>query len=73
MNHIDNRTLVDRGRKAGLRTTDLYRALASRHLEGVDPTWRQGDCNGFVPTYTEDEQWTYSPAGNPHPVPPYPC
>jgi hypothetical protein len=63
MSHTDNRTLINRGRKAGLRTTELYRALASRQREGVDPAGPRGDCNGYVPTYNQDGQCTYRPAG----------
>jgi hypothetical protein len=68
MSHTDNRTLINRGRKAGLRTTELYRALASRQPEGIDPALGQGDCNGYVPTYNQEGQCTYRPAGSSRPA-----
>jgi hypothetical protein len=64
MSHTDNRTLIDRGRKAGLGTAELYRALASRQPEGVDSALGRADCNGYIPTYTREGQRTYRPAGN---------
>jgi hypothetical protein len=68
MSHTDNRTLINRGRKAGLSTNDLYRALASRQRGDVDPALGRGDCNGYVPTYTQEGQCTYRPSGSSRPA-----
>ena len=53
MSHTDYRTLVDRGRKSGLRTTEMYPALASRPPAAGDPTTGQADSNGFVPSLAQ--------------------
>jgi hypothetical protein len=64
MGHTDHRTLINRGRKAGLGTGELYRALASRQPEGVDHALGRADCNGYIPATTQDGQRTYRPAGS---------
>jgi hypothetical protein len=43
----DYRTLINRGRKAGLSTRELYLAMATRPGEGADGLGR-ADTNGFV-------------------------
>jgi hypothetical protein len=43
----DVHTLISRGRKAGLKTSELYSALAGRPAEGRDGMG-QADSNGFV-------------------------
>jgi hypothetical protein len=48
MGRTNHRTLVDRGRKAGLRTFELYGALASRSPEGRESGPGIADGNGFV-------------------------
>jgi hypothetical protein len=62
MSSRDIRTLIDRGRKAGLGTSDLYRAMASQPAEGH---WAPGysDSNGFVPVVDEHGQRVYRPLG----------
>jgi hypothetical protein len=64
MRHTDYRTLIDRGRKAGLRATELYQAIASRPPEAADHVLGQADCNGFVLGYNQAGQRVYRPAGN---------
>jgi hypothetical protein len=60
MKHTDNRTLLDRGRKAGLNTRDLYQALASRRGdENMGPG--QTDGNGYVSSYNQAGQRVYRP------------
>lgn len=49
----DYRTLIDQGRKAGLGTGELYRALAAQRSEGNDPAAQQADSNGFIPAYSQ--------------------
>ena len=60
MGRRDFRTLIDRGRRAGLGTGDLYRAMAgqpaSRYL-GPGQT----DSNGFTTHYDEHGQRVYRP------------
>jgi hypothetical protein len=61
MSRTDYRTLIDRGRKAGLRTSELYRALSTRPGEGGDYPAGQTDGNGFVARYHADGHRTYGP------------
>jgi hypothetical protein len=61
MSRTDYRTLLDRGRKAGLRTSELYRALSTRPAEGGDYPAGQADGNGFIARYGEDGHRTYGP------------
>jgi hypothetical protein len=47
MGRTNHRTLVDRGRKAGLKTSELYSALVASRPEGKDAS-QLSDGNGFV-------------------------
>jgi hypothetical protein len=68
MIHTDYRTLIDRGRKAGLRTSELYNAISARPPEGSDLTTGEADGNGFVSGYTPTGRRIYRPgAGYPRP------
>ena len=52
MAHQSNyRLLINRGRKAGLNTRELYSAMGSGPAEGTDLTQGQLDGNGFVSSY----------------------
>ena len=62
MRHTDARILIDRGRKAGLGTGELYRAIAARPPEGSDLSFGRTDGNGFVSVYDVHGQRTYRPA-----------
>src|SRR5262249_39674004 len=64
MRHSDYRTLVDRGRKAGLRTTELYRAIGGNQLEAGDQALGQADGNGFVSGYDQQGHRVYQPVGS---------
>jgi hypothetical protein len=64
MSHTDYRTLVDRGRKSGLRTTEMYPALASRPPAVGDPTTGQADGNGFVPALDQQGHQVFKPQDN---------
>lgn len=44
----DVRGLVDRGRRSGLNTREIYQALSSRQPRGDDQPG-QVDANGFIP------------------------
>ena len=61
MSHTDYRTLIARGRKAGLTTNELYAALAAHPREGVDQHPGQSDGNGYVPGYNEQGHCVYRP------------
>jgi hypothetical protein len=63
MGHSHYLTLIDRGRRAGLSTRELYAAMSTRHSEGVDEAHGQIDGNGFVPTYNQQGKRTYRPSG----------
>jgi hypothetical protein len=63
MSHSDYRTLVARGRKAGLSTGELYAALASRPAEGVEAQPGQSDGNGYVVCVNNNGQTEYRPLG----------
>jgi hypothetical protein len=62
MHHTDYRTLIDRGRKAGLRTAEMYNAMAARPPEGGDLATGQADSNGFISGYTQDGRRMFRPA-----------
>jgi hypothetical protein len=63
MTHGTNyRTLISRGRKAGLSTGDLYRAMATRPSEGVDQPPGEVDGNGFVAGIDQQGRRVFRPA-----------
>ncbi len=55
------RRLLDRGRKAGLNTSELYRALSARPPVAGDAPAGQADSNGYVVTVTTSGQRSYAP------------
>jgi hypothetical protein len=63
MSNTDYRTLIDRGRKAGLGTSELYRAIVSHRPEGSDPVAGEADCNGFVSSFDQNGHRIYRPLG----------
>jgi hypothetical protein len=56
----DYRTLINRGRKAGLNTRELYSALAARAAEGSGSLGR-ADTNGYVSTITPSGRRIFRP------------
>ena len=68
MVRTDYRALIDRGRKAGLRTSELYNAIAARPPELSDQLPGQADGNGFVSGYDHNGQRVFRPSG-PYPRP----
>jgi len=60
----DYRTLISRGRKAGLSTRELYPALTTRPPEGNGQLAGQSDCNGYVAGYNQQGQRVYRPLGS---------
>jgi hypothetical protein len=63
----DVRGLIDLGRKAGLRTSELYAALSTRPPEGGESGQGQADGNGFVADYHQDGRRVFRPADGPGP------
>jgi hypothetical protein len=61
MARVDPRTLIDRGRKAGLGTSELYAALSARPPEVSDALAVQSDGNGYVSRYGLNGQRVYRP------------
>jgi hypothetical protein len=59
----DHRTLINRGRKAGLTTSELYSALAGRSSEVTDQAQGQPDGNGYVSGYNQLGRRIYRPVG----------
>jgi hypothetical protein len=68
VSHSDYRTLLNHGRKAGLNTSELYRALASRPPEGHDNSNQFTDGNGFVSDYVQGGRRVYRPLNSPRSV-----
>jgi hypothetical protein len=64
MSRSDYRTLIDRGRKAGLGTSELYQAMTSRPPEGSEQARGQADGNGFVSAYDKGGHRVYQPVGS---------
>ena len=64
MTQTDLQTLLNRGRKAGLRTSDLYQALSARRAGPSDPPAGQRDSNGFFSTVDPDGHRVYRPEPN---------
>jgi hypothetical protein len=56
----DLRSLVDRGRRSGLHTGELYRALASRLPRAGEVPGRV-DANGFVPVLDPQSHPSFKP------------
>jgi hypothetical protein len=68
MSRSDYRTLIDRGRRAGLGTSELYQAIASRPPEAAEQMAGQADGNGFVSGFDHRGHRVYRPIGQ-HPRP----
>ncbi len=64
MSHSNYLTLIDRGRKAGLSTRELYTAMSTRPSEGVDEAPGKVDGNGFVSTFNQQGKRVYRPTGD---------
>jgi hypothetical protein len=58
---IDIRRLLDRGRKAGLNTRELYSAISGQAGEGNDLSPGQNDGNGYVSSYDGAGRPVYRP------------
>ena len=62
MSHSNYLTLINRGRKAGLQTSELYAAMSTRPADGFDEAPGQIDGNGFVSTYNQQGKRVYRPS-----------
>jgi hypothetical protein len=62
MRHTDYQKLIDRARKAGLKTAEIYDALASRRPEASDAAPGHADINGFVAGIDGQGQRIYRPS-----------
>jgi hypothetical protein len=60
----DYRTLINRGRKAGLSTRELYSAMSGGHVESGEPFSGQADSNGFVASFDQYGRRVYRPLGS---------
>jgi hypothetical protein len=60
---INYRQLLDRGRKAGLNTRELYSAMSARPSEGSDLSPGQNDGNGYVSGYDREGRLVFRPVG----------
>jgi hypothetical protein len=61
--HSNYHALINRGRKAGLTTRELYSALAAQPVEGAEQSGR-ADSNGFILSVNARGHATYRPAGS---------
>ena len=61
MRHSDYRTLLSRGRKAGLTTAELYSAMVTRFPECSERAEGRADANGFVAEFDRFGQRIYRP------------
>jgi hypothetical protein len=63
MRHTNHQRSIDRGRRAGLGTAELYRAMSAGRGHEADPSLGRADCNGFVSTRDRDGRTVFHPAG----------
>jgi hypothetical protein len=61
MRHRDYHNLIHMGRKAGLNTAELYRAMTTRPLDRQSGVTGQADCNGFVCGFAPGGRVEYRP------------
>lgn len=64
MSRSDDRILIDRGRRAGLTTAELYAAMAMRPPEGHDRHPGQTDSNGYISDVDSSGHRVYRHAGD---------
>ncbi len=64
MSRSDFRTLIDRARRAGLKTSEMYPAISTRPLDAPQLFLGRTDTNGFVSGYDVRGHQVYHPCGN---------
>jgi hypothetical protein len=60
MSHRDHQKLIDRGRKAGLRTAELYQAMSAERTQEMG----QADVNGYIQTCGADGRRVFKPSND---------
>jgi len=60
MMHTKHAILLDRGRKAGLRTAELYQAMSADRTREITPQG-QTDGNGYVSGYDSNGRPVFTP------------
>jgi hypothetical protein len=60
-----DQAMINRGRKAGLSTRELYQAMATRPVEAGEPASGQADGNGYIASVSPQGRRLYRPAGAP--------
>jgi hypothetical protein len=63
MSHLDYRTLINQGRKAGLNTADLYRAMSAHPVDSGNHNNGRSDSNGYVADLGQDGKIHYRRVG----------
>lgn len=63
ISNSDYRAMINRGRKAGLTTGELYSAMTPRSGEGSDITPGVLDGNGFVTAFDQQGRRIFRPVG----------
>jgi hypothetical protein len=58
---MDYRKLISQGRKAGLQTSELYRALGSSRPDPGERKSGKTDGNGYVTVYSPEGKRSYRP------------
>jgi hypothetical protein len=61
----DYRSLISRGRKAGLTTRELYSAMAARPIDGHAQILGRVDGNGYVFMIDQEGHRVYRPLDGP--------
>jgi len=59
--------MIDRGRKAGLRTAELYQAMSAERTQELGSTLGQADGNGYVPSCGQNGRPVFRPGYQPRP------
>jgi len=64
MPYSDHRAMVERGRKAGLQTADLYRTLENRPVPAHELANSMVDENGYSVAIRADGRISYRPGND---------
>jgi hypothetical protein len=59
MSHNNYHNMINMGRKAGLNTADLYRAMSTRPPDRQMSEPGQTDCNGYTGSISENGRAEY--------------
>ncbi|MCS7168759.1 MAG: hypothetical protein RMI91_13735 [Gemmatales bacterium] len=66
MAHYDRRAQIERGRKAGLQTREIYSALTHRSVSAQELAQEIVDANGYSAAVNADGRVYYRPNGATH-------